>query len=226
MVSAYRAFLFSVFLLVLVTYETQAQNALIGEQCSVDRNCITPLTICGNGVCSCFRGHNPTDDRRSCVATTTGLCFDNSDCRSLQFSNCLTLEARDGICTCGDGYVPSRDQRRCLPAANFQGSCEATEQCALRLGVFSLCNEGRCQCQAQSHFFAQEQRCIRSAGLGGACDNTGQCAVNGSALCQDARCVCGPGHVEDQGQCRAGAQNVVVSGAVFLLYWIIKAVIT
>jgi hypothetical protein len=46
---------------------------------------------------------------------TSGLCFDNSDCRSLPSSACLLLDKLEGSCTCIDSYSSSEDERECLP---------------------------------------------------------------------------------------------------------------
>jgi hypothetical protein len=50
------------------------------------------------------------------VTATSGLCFDDSDCRSLQFSWCIIdVNSMQGTCTCKEGFSPSEDGRNCLP---------------------------------------------------------------------------------------------------------------
>jgi hypothetical protein len=45
-------------------------NALIGEACEVDKNCISAQMVCGsNRLCVCMRGHYPTEDRKNCIAS-------------------------------------------------------------------------------------------------------------------------------------------------------------
>ena len=48
------------------------------------------------------------------VTATTGLCFVESDCRSLQSSRCFIVEGMDGTCTCNEGFSASTDTTRCL----------------------------------------------------------------------------------------------------------------
>jgi len=226
--SAFQALLFSGFLLLVITYGTQANDALIGDACAVDRNCITPQTVCGSGSCRCFNGHTPSEDRRNCIASTRGVCFDDSDCRSLQSSRCFIVESLDGTCTCNDGFTSSEDTRTCLSEAGFQGSCQERGQCTRQLGINSVCAEGRCNCQAQFHFSLQDRRCIMSVGLQGNCVNSSQCVAGGSqnnVVCENGICSCASGFVRAEDSCRAGAQNAIVSGTVFLLYLIIKVFI-
>jgi len=228
MVSASQALLFSVFLVLFVTYETQGNNALLSESCTVDRNCISPQMVCGSGMCRCLRGHLPSDDNRNCIATTSGLCFDDSDCRSLQSSSCFLVDGSEGTCMCNEGYASSEDTRRCLPGSSFQGSCEENAQCTSQLGTSAVCMEGRCVCQTQHHFSLLDGRCILDVGLLGSCVNTSQCVVSGAqnnARCVDGRCSCAPGFAQIQDSCRGSAQNVIVSATVFLLYFIIKVII-
>jgi len=227
MASASQALLFSVSLFLVIIYETQAQDALLGDQCSVDRNCISPLTVCTSGICTCFRGHIASEDRRNCIATTTGLCFVESDCRSLQSSRCFIVEGMDGTCTCNEGFSASTDTTRCLSDSNWRGPCEERGQCLMRLGNFAQCLEGRCDCIPQHHFSTQDGQCIRSVGLGDNCENNWQCVADGSqsnVVCVNNRCACASGFVQHQGRCTDGAHSVTVSGAVFLLYWIIKVI--
>jgi len=49
------------------------------------------------------------------VTATRGLCFEESDCRSLQSSSCFVVDGVDGICTCNEGSTSSQDFTRCLP---------------------------------------------------------------------------------------------------------------
>lgn len=229
MASASDALLFSIFLLVISPYETQGNDALLGEPCAVDKNCISAQMVCGSGTCKCFRGQYPSEDRRNCIATTSGLCFDDSDCRSLPSSRCFMVDSTEGICTCNDGYSSSEDERKCLRDASYQESCEEAAQCTSRLGYQAVCKEGRCECEANNHYSVLDGRCIADVGLLGACVNTSQCVISDSrnkVVCENSRCTCAPGYEEYQDTCKDGAQNVIVSGAVFLLYWITKFVIT
>lgn len=190
---------------------------------------MTDLTVCESGTCRCFRGHNPSDNRRNCIATTRGLCFNDNDCRSLPSSSCFILDASEGTCTCRDGFSPSLDTLRCLSDSGFLRVCEENVQCTSPMGINALCTAGVCDCQIQHHFSVLDGRCIRSVGLGDSCQNHTQCVAGGSqsnVRCENGRCSCNPDFVQDQDNCRAGAQNVVVSGTVFLLYWIIKIVIS
>jgi len=228
MVSASQALLFSFFILLVVTYETQGNDELLSQPCTVDRNCISPQMVCGAGICRCLRGHNPTEDNRNCIATTNGLCFDDSDCRSLQSSSCFKVDNLEGTCTCNEGYSSSEDTLRCLPGSNYQGSCEENVQCTTQLGISALCVEGRCECPVNYHFSLLDGRCIQAVGLLGSCVNSSQCMTSGSqnnVRCESGRCSCSPGFVQIQDSCRDGAQNVIVSGTVFLLYWFIKVFI-
>lgn len=228
MVSASQALLFSVFLLLVVTYETQGNNALHTEPCTVDRNCISPQMVCGSGICRCLRGHLPSEDNRNCIATTSGLCFDESDCTSLQSSSCFLVDSSEGTCTCKEGYSSSEDTTRCLPGSGYQGSCEESVQCSSQLGIFALCVDDRCECQVKYHYSLLDGRCIPDVGLQGICVNSSQCVTNGSQKnvhCDGGTCSCTPGYVQVRDSCTDGAQNVIVSATVFLLYWIIKVFI-
>jgi hypothetical protein len=184
--------------------------------------------VCGSGICRCLRGHLPSEDNRNCIATTSGLCFDDPDCRSLQSSSCFIVDSSEGTCTCNEGYSSSEDTKRCLPGSSYQTSCEETVQCTSQLGIFALCQEGRCECQVKSHFSLLDGRCIQDVDLLGVCVNSSQCVNRGSpnsVVCENSRCSCASGFAQVQDRCGAGAQNVIVSGTVFLLYWIIKIII-
>jgi len=45
-------------------------EALIGELCEMDRNCLTKQMVCNpDKTCDCMKGHYPSDDRRGCIAS-------------------------------------------------------------------------------------------------------------------------------------------------------------
>ncbi|XP_021932953.1 tenascin-like isoform X2 [Zootermopsis nevadensis] len=186
--------------------------------------------VCSPGrVCECMRGHYPSEDRRGCIATTSGLCFETSDCNTLPSSSCFILDQFEGTCTCNDAYTSSEDERECLPDASFHGSCREAVQCVSRLGFYAVCREGQCECQNNYHYSITEERCIGDVGLLGPCVNTSQCVTRGeqnAVVCLDGRCSCSQGYEQFQDYCRAGAHKAVLAGTTFFLYWIIKAVIT
>jgi len=49
------------------------------------------------------------------VTATSALCFDDSDCRSLQSSRCFIVDDSEGTCMCNEGYSSSEDTRKCVP---------------------------------------------------------------------------------------------------------------
>ncbi|XP_033611079.1 multiple epidermal growth factor-like domains protein 10 isoform X2 [Cryptotermes secundus] len=253
MTSAADVLLCSVVLLLVATCEAEGINALIGEECEVDRNCISAQMLCpSTGRCECWRGHYPTEDRRNCIATTSGLCFDNSDCRSLLYSSCFIRDSFDGSCTCSDGYSSSEDERECLPDMGYQETCKEAVQCESRLVDNAVCREGKCGCQVNYHYSTLDGRCIRDVRLLEPCVNSSQCVTSNQhskVECRDNRCSCPEGYEQIQDYCRGynfksigggafihrgnsandesngdGASNLQVSVAALSVYWVVQLV--
>ncbi|PSN37104.1 hypothetical protein C0J52_21562 [Blattella germanica] len=224
--------LVSFFILLFIATETKGLNeAMLGESCNMDKECLTRQMECTSGTCSCMNRHYASEDRRNCIATVGSPCYETNDCYGLTSSECHLEEK---LCVCTLGYRESTDSQECLPDSTFQGACTETIQCNTNLGAYSICQGEICLCQSGFHYSVSDRTCVMNKYLHDGCVNASQCITRdfktttmqtSQASCVDGTCRCRDGLVENDGNCRAGANLLEFSLVTVFMYWIVKYLI-
>ncbi|XP_076280518.1 uncharacterized protein LOC143209115 [Lasioglossum baleicum] len=159
-------------------------NCTTNADCKLIKNAeCSPL-----GKCVCIRAYFL--QANACVAELGEPC-NASHASAIEYSEC-----KNEKWNCAVGRVASENNRNCLKATKkFKDSCLHNKQCSL-FGPDSVCEDGKCVCNENSHFVESELFCWRKKGLDEQCQSDFDCYIDGmqgNLSCINSVCACPDG---------------------------------
>ncbi|XP_044736319.1 prion-like-(Q/N-rich) domain-bearing protein 25 [Chrysoperla carnea] len=192
MVKYFIVYLLLTIMLSSLTFQQQSVfPTLVSYPCYTDEDCINEFSqnaTCQNDNCVC--GSEST----ICIRYVRNIIGESCDFNV----NCdiINSHCQNNRCECNDGHIVSGQKRNCLKVAqSLNESCEINAQCVeIPLSVCSSKNA----CVCKIFHYEKDGKCYRKAGLNKFCEDSNNCLHIPNTKCDNNRCVCDTGYVDNE----------------------------